>query len=133
MSKNVLFTLCIALVVWSCAKRGHITGGEVDIYPPKILKTTPETFSTTFTAKEIIINLYQHVKLKDLNKQLILTPPLKCRPDTAPYSASKQMKIPLRHTLLPNTTYSFNFGQSIEGDNENNKHRGFKYVFPTGV
>lgn len=132
MSKNVLFTLCIALVVWSCAKRGHITGGEVDIYPPKILKTTPENFSTNFNAKEIIINFDEYVKLKDVNKQLIVSPPLKYRPEITPYSASKQIKIRLRDTLQPNTTYSFNFGQSIEDNNENNKLRSFKYVFSTG-
>src|SRR5690606_32257418 len=132
MSKNVLFTLCIALVVWSCAKRGHITGGEVDIYPPKILKTTPENFSTNFNAKEIIINFDEYVKLKDVNKQLIVSPPLKYRPEITPYSASKQIKIRLRDTLQPNTTYSFNFGQSIEDNNEGNKLRGVKYVFSTG-
>ncbi|MFA7445687.1 MAG: Ig-like domain-containing protein [Flavobacteriaceae bacterium] len=132
MSKNVFFTLCIALVVWSCAKRGHITGGEVDIYPPKILKTTPENFSTNFNAKEIVIVFDEYVKLKDVNKQLIVSPPLKYRPEITPYTASKQIKIRLRDTLQPNTTYSFNFGQSIEDNNESNKLRGFKYVFSTG-
>lgn len=132
MSKNVFFTLCIALVVWSCAKRGSITGGEVDMYPPKIVKTTPENFSTNFNAKEIIINFDEFVKLKDVNKQLIVSPPLKYRPEITPYTASKQIKIRLKDTLQPNTTYSFNFGQSIEDNNEGNKLRGFKYVFSTG-
>lgn len=132
MSKNVFFTLCIVLVLWSCAKRGHITGGEVDLYPPKILKTTPENFSTNFNTKEIVIVFDEYVKLKDINKQLIVSPPLKYRPEITPYTASKQIKIRLRDTLQPNTTYSFNFGQSIEDNNESNKLRGFKYVFSTG-
>lgn len=132
MSKNVFFTLCIALVVLSCARRGYITGGEVDMEPPKVLKTTPENFSTAFNAKEIVINFDEYVKLKDVNKQLIVSPPLKYRPEITPYTASKYIKIRLRDTLLPNTTYSFNFGQSIEDNNEGNKLRGYKYVFSTG-
>src|SRR5690606_1739246 len=91
-----------------------------------------ENFSTNFNAKEIIINFDEFVTLKDVNKQLIVSPPLKYRPEITPYTASKQIKIRLKDTLQPNTTYSCNFGQSIEDNNENNKLRGCKYVFSTG-
>ena len=35
-------------------------------------------------------------------------------------------------SLLENTTYSFNFGESIEDNNEGNKLSDFRYVFSTG-
>ena len=34
-------------------------------------------------------------------------------------------------SLLENTTYSFNFGESIEDNNEGNKLSDFRYVFST--
>lgn len=35
-------------------------------------------------------------------------------------------------SLQANTTYSMNFGESIEDNNEGNPYRQFKYVFSTG-
>src|SRR5690554_7043633 len=131
MSKNVFFTLCIALVVLSCARRGYITGGEVDMEPPKVLKTTPENFSTAFNAKEIVINFDEYVKLKDVNKQLIVSPPLKYRPEITPYTASKYIKIRLRDTLLPNTTYSFNLGKALKTTTKANNLEGINTWFST--
>lgn len=44
-------------------------------------------------------------------------------------SASKFISIKILDTLQPNTTYSFNFGQSITDNNEGNPFSQFKYVF----
>lgn len=132
MSKRILTTVFLAIIFISCAKRGSITGGEKDIYPPKVLQTSPANFSTHFDKKELIIQFDEYVKLKDVNKQLIVSPPLKHRLDITPYNATKQIYIRFRDTLLPNTTYSLNFGQSIEDNNEGNKLQGYRYVFSTG-
>lgn len=131
MYKKILILLILIITI-GCAKRGYITGGEKDILPPTVLKTTPENFSTNFNSKEISIVFDEYVKLKDVSKNLIISPPLKNRPDITPYSASRQIKIRFRDTLQPNTTYSLNFGQSIEDNNEGNKLQGYRYVFSTG-
>ncbi len=132
MSKRVITIIFLAILFIGCAKRGNITGGDQDIYPPKVLHTSPENFSTHFNKKELIIQFDEFVKLKDVNKQLIVSPPLKHRLDISPYNATKQIVIRFRDTLLPNTTYSLNFGQSIEDNNEGNKLQGYRYVFSTG-
>src|SRR5690606_3950919 len=95
-------------------------------------QTSPANFSTHFDKKELIIQFDEYVKLKDVNKQLIVSPPLKHRLDITPYNATKQISIRFRDTLQPNTTYSLNFGQSIEDNNEGNKLQGYRYVFSTG-
>lgn len=132
MFKKIFLIVLTLATLWSCAKRGSITGGEKDIYPPKVLKTYPDNFSTNFNSQEIVIQFDEFVRLKDASKQLIISPPLKNKPEITPYSASKQIKIRLRDTLKPNTTYSLNFGQSIEDNNEANKLQGYRYVFSTG-
>jgi hypothetical protein len=50
----------------------------------------------------------------------------------SPTSATKSISIKIKDTLQANTTYSFNFGQSID-NNEGNPINQFKYVFSTGT
>ncbi|MGB6267752.1 MAG: Ig-like domain-containing protein, partial [Olleya sp.] len=47
-------------------------------------------------------------------------------------SASKYITIKIFDTLKPNTTYAFNFGNSIVDNNEENPFSYYKYVFSTG-
>ena len=44
-------------------------------------------------------------------------------------SASKYIAIKIYDTLQPNTTYAFNFGNSIEDNNEGNPYPFYRYVF----
>ncbi|WP_320813983.1 Ig-like domain-containing protein [Flavobacterium sp.] len=118
----------------SCAKRGTITGGAKDTLAPKIINSFPENYKTNFNGKEIKITFNELIKVKDINKQLIISPPMKRKPIIVPQgSASKFISIKILDTLQDNTTYSFNFGQSIIDNNESNPYSQFKYVFSTGT
>jgi uncharacterized protein (DUF2141 family) len=131
--KLLVLIILMSLAVVSCAKKGSITGGLKDTIPPTIVSSTPKNMSTDFTGKEIRINFSEYIKIKDVNKQLIISPPLKYQPTIVPSgSASKFINITIRDTLQPNTTYSFNFGQSITDNNEGNPYSQFKFVFSTG-
>ena len=134
MLKNQLKYIFILLILLSvgCAKRGTITGGDKDTIAPVLKTSFPKNLSTNFTGKQFQLVFDEYVKVKNANKQLIVSPPLKYAPEISPYTASKTLTVKLRDTLLPNTTYSFNFGQSIEDYNENNPLSQFKYVFSTG-
>ena len=127
----IISVLCICIA--SCAKKGRPSGGEKDIEPPIMLSSTPKNYSTNFSGNDIKILFNEYVKLNDINKQLIISPPLKIKPLISPQSgASKYVKIKIYDTLQPNTTYSFNFGKSIVDNNEGNPYQYFKYVFSTG-
>jgi uncharacterized protein (DUF2141 family) len=129
--KYVLFLLVLAMV--SCAKRGSITGGLKDTLAPVLKMSFPKNFSTNFKGNEIKLTFDEYIKLKDLKKQLIISPPMKNEPLILPTTTSKYLTIKINDTLQPNTTYSFNFGQSIEDNNEGNPYNQFKYVFSTGA
>lgn len=116
----------------SCAKRGNITGGSKDTLAPVLKASFPKNGSVNFKDNEIKLVFDEFVKLKNINKQLIISPPMKRQPEILPYNASKIITIRLKDTLQPNTTYSFNFGQSIEDNNEGNPYSQFKYIFSTG-
>jgi uncharacterized protein (DUF2141 family) len=131
--KILSVVLYLLLVVASCAKRGTITGGDKDISPPKIVSSSPKNLSTNFTTKTIKITFNEYIKIKDLQKQLIVSPLMKTPATILPQGgASKYITIKINDTLQPNTTYSFNFGQSIVDNNEGNPYRQLKYVFSTG-
>ena len=115
-----------------CAKRGSITGGLKDTIAPVLKMSFPKNFNTNFKGDEIKLVFDENIKLKNLNKQLIISPPMKNEPLILPTTASKFITIKIKDTLQPNTTYSFNFGQSIADNNEGNPFNQFKYVFSTG-
>ena len=129
--KYILFLL--VLLMTSCAKRGSITGGLKDTLAPVMTMSFPKNYSANFKAKEIKLTFDEFIKLKDLNKQLIISPPMKYEPLITPTNVSKYISIKILDTLQPNTTYSFNFGQSITDNNEGNPYNQFKYVFSTGT
>ncbi|MCR5861266.1 Ig-like domain-containing protein [Flavobacterium sp. J372] len=90
--------------------------------------------TTNFTGNQIRIDFNEYIKIKDVNKQLIISPPMNTAPDIVPTgSASKYINIKIKDTLQPNTTYAFNFGQSITDNNEGNPYSQFKFVFSTGA
>ncbi len=128
------FFLVLSLLLFTnCAKRGTITGGPKDTLAPVILSSSPENFSTHFKANTIQINFDEFVKLNKVNQQLIISPPMETQPEIIPMGyPSKFIKIKIFDTLKENTTYSFNFGESIQDNNEGNPYSNYKYVFSTG-
>lgn len=134
MKKFIFLLTIIAALFISCAKRGTITGGPKDTIAPVIVKSNPKNYQTNFTGKNIKIDFSEYIKVKDINKQLIISPPMEKSPTVVPQgSASKFISITLNEELKPNTTYSFNFGQSITDYNEGIPYSQFKYVFSTGA
>ena len=130
---NLGFLVVVSMILLHCANRGTTTGGDKDEIPPVIVKSTPENFSINFDAQEIEIEFDEYVKLKNLQKQLIISPPMKIEPEITPVgTASKVITIKIFDTLQPNTTYAFNFGESIADNNEGNLFPYYKYVFSTG-
>ena len=134
MGKSILkysVALCL-LVLVSCAKRGSITGGAKDTIAPVLTASFPKNFSTEFKGNTVKLTFNEFIKLKDLRKQLIISPPMKNEPLILPITPSKIITIKINDTLQDNTTYSFNFGQSMADNNEGNPLNQFKYVFSTG-
>lgn len=127
------FTFFIALAFYQCARKGTPTGGPKDETPPVLLKAEPENMTINFKAQKIRLYFDELVKLNDVQEQLIVSPPLKYQPVLTPQGgANKFIEITIKDTLLENTTYTLNFGQSIVDNNEGNPNSFLTYVFSTG-
>ena len=128
----IYFSISI-VILSNCARTGRPEGGPKDEDAPLFVTSNPPYETINFDRKEIELNFNEFVKLKDLNKQLIVSPPLKNPLLVTPQgSASKFLNLKILDTLNENTTYIINFGNAIEDNNEGNKLESFKYVFSTG-
>ena len=56
------------------------TGGDKDILPPVILNATPENYQKNFTAKKIVLTFNEFVQLKDVQKQVMISPHMNPEP-----------------------------------------------------
>lgn len=130
---SYFFLLLSTAVFVQCARRGRPTGGERDKTPPVLVKATPENKSTRFSGNTFTLKFDEYVQLKEAEKQLVVSPPLKYPLELKPkLAANKTVEVTILDTLNPNTTYAFNFGQSIVDYNEGNPYDFFRYIFSTG-
>ena len=129
-----LFLSVILIFITNCARTGRPEGGPKDEEAPLFITANPPYESVKFDKKEIKIDFNEFITLKDLNKQLVVSPPMKNPPLISPQGTpSKFIKIEIIDTLKLNTTYIFNFGNAVQDHNEGNKLENFKYVFSTGT
>lgn len=128
-----LFILFTILLYVNCARTGRPDGGPKDEEAPLFVTANPPYETVNFNEKVVKIEFNEFIKLKNINKQFVVSPPMKNPPLITPQgTASKSIKIEILDTLQPNATYIFNFGNAVEDNNEGNKLENFKYVFSTG-
>ncbi len=132
---RIFFHFALLFLIMSCARRSSPTGGPKDSIPPELLRAYPKMNSTFFDKDEIELVFDEYIKIKDLGRQLIISPPIeksyyKIKPPES--VVSKKIEIELLDSLDENTTYTFNFGNSIADNNEDNLLPFFYYAFSTG-
>ena len=133
ISKHIIFIFVVILLTSNCARKGRPNGGLKDSLAPVMVTANPPYKSIHFKSKKIKLSFDEYITLDKLNQQLVISPPLKYFPTITPQgSPSKEITIKLTDTLKENTTYIFNFGNSIKDNNEGNLLKSFNYVFSTG-
>ncbi|CAL2080990.1 Ig-like domain-containing protein [Tenacibaculum sp. 190524A05c] len=131
--KYSLFLFSLGLVIQSCARKGTPGGGPKDEDAPIMVVAKPAHESLNFNEDEIRIYFDEYIVLRELTKKLIISPPFKTPALITPQGTpSKYIDIKILDTLKKNTTYTFNFGDAVQDNNEGNKLDNFRYVFSTG-
>lgn len=123
------------MLFFSCATVGSPVGGAKDTIPPQVVSTNIDSSRVNVPRdiKELRIDFDEYIALKDINKQLIISPPLKKMTKILPSGmANKYLLIKWEDTLQANTTYNFNFGNAIVDNNENNPLKYYNFAFSTG-
>jgi hypothetical protein len=133
--KKILFLFLFSLLLISCARVSSPVGGVKDTISPKVIGSNIDTLRVNVPRdiKELRIDFDEYITLKEINKQLIISPPLKKMTKIIPSGmANKYLLIKWEDTLLANTTYNFNFGNAIVDNNESNALKYYNFVFSTG-
>lgn len=130
-NKQLFLLIATLVVLYSCANRGQgPQGGPKDKTPPKVVKSIPADKSTNVSKNQVEIDFDESINLKDISKNVIISPPQRINPDIKAYG--KKLTVQLADTLIPNTTYSINFGEAIEDMTEGNKLKNYVFSFSTG-
>jgi len=136
MRNFVLFLALIAgfyaIVTFNsgCAQISAPTGGAIDSLPPRLIKASPPENTVRFTGSKVTLSFNEYIDLQEAQANVIISPLQKKIPTIA--GNLKSISIKFKDTLLPNTTYSINFGNAIKDVHEGNVLKNFTYVFSTG-
>jgi uncharacterized protein (DUF2141 family) len=128
------FLFLTVISTYQCARKSTPTGGLKDTLPPVMINASPKMNTVFFDKEKITITFDEFIKLNDITKQLIISPPMefsqyKIKPQG---TVSKKIQIELLDSLQDHTTYTFNFGESIVDNNEGNLLPFFTYALSTG-
>lgn len=117
------------LTVLSCAVIKSPTGGEKDISPPQVVSVKPLMASLNYHKSSVDIRFDEFIESKDFAKEILVSPKIKTL--KSKYTG-KGVKLSWDEQLKPNTTYNFQFLNSIVDYNEKNILAGYQFTFSTG-
>lgn len=125
------FVIALMVLLWvGCAKQGYPSGGPKDLNAPVKVGCTPDNGSKNFSSKEFFIEFDEYVVLKDADNNILVSPPMKLKPVFA--TKGRGVMVTIKDSLLPNTTYLFQFKNAIADFTEGNLLPNLEYVFSTG-
>ena len=128
--KYLFFSVISCCFLCQCATMQSPTGGEKDVFAPIVLSTKPIQGATNVNPTSIEIQFDEYFKLKNLQSELLISPPIETKPII--YQKGKSLFITLLDSLNENSTYTFNFGKGIADYHEGNVLKDFALVFSTG-
>lgn len=125
-----IFIIIAAAVMYSCANIGNPSGGPIDKTPPIFMRSNPTPNAVNVKNRKIEIFFDEIVTLKDPSTKIIVSPAQTEMPRMS--ALGRKVTVELVDSLLPNTTYTIDFSNSIQDNNEGNAIDNFAFAFSTG-
>lgn len=124
-----IFIIIAAAVMYSCANIGNPSGGPIDKTPPIFMRSNPTPNAVNVKDRKIEIFFDEIVTLKDPSTKIIVSPAQTEMPRMS--ALGRKVTVELVDSLLPNTTYTIDFSNSIQDNNEGNAIDNFAFAFST--
>lgn len=127
---KISFYFFVIIFFLSCAIQVPPSGGQIDLIPPTIISTYPQTNSTNFSDNKIIVAFSEYVDKQSVENSFSIFPQIQ----NIEFEWNEtEITIFLQEELLPNTTYIVNFGTEIfDIRNKNKLENSFSFAFSTG-
>ena len=122
--------LVLVLSIYSCANMSRPGGGPRDETPPVFVKSTPAPGALNVSKQRVEIEFDEIIQVESPGEKVIVSPPQKDMPEIR--ALGRKVTVELKDSLLPNTTYTIDFSNSIVDNNEKNPLYSFAYSFSTG-
>ncbi|GAP72551.1 hypothetical protein SAMD00024442_35_19 [Candidatus Symbiothrix dinenymphae] len=126
----VVVGLLLGCGCYACASMAAPEGGDYDYDPPRFVGAVPAQGGVHVDKRKILLSFDEYITLEKPNEKVIITPPQQKMPVTKAFG--KNISVELKDSLIPNTTYTFDFTDAIADNNEKNVLNGFTYAFSTG-
>lgn len=127
----ILWISSLTVQTTGCANIVPPGGGPRDSLPPVLVSSTPKDSATFVKDQKITIIFDEFIELKNAREKVLYSPFPTKDPDID--SKLKTITIRLKDSLLPNTTYTIDFGDAVVDLNEGNILKNFRYAFSTGA
>jgi len=127
---KIILALYLAPSMISCANIVPPGGGPRDSIPPYPVLSNPKDSAINIQPKEIVIGFNEYITTTNLQENVVVSPSMKSNPLIE--SNLNKIRIRIKDSLMPNTTYSIQFGNAIRDVNEGNIAQNYTYVFSTG-
>lgn len=121
----------IVLALYSCANIGNPGGGQIDKTPPIFLRSNPAPNALNADRQKIELFFDEIVTLKDPATKIIVSPAQEEMPRLS--ASGRKITVELIDSLLPNTTYTIDFSNAVQDNNEGNPLENFAFAFSTGA
>lgn len=128
--RHISLLILTVLLVAGCAKMGQPDGGWYDEEPPYVIGSTPGDKATGVTTNKVNIFFNEFIKLENANEKVVISPPQLEMPEIV--AGGRRIKVELKDSLKPNTTYTIDFSDAISDNNEGNPLGNYTYTFSTG-
>ena len=119
-----------ACLLYSCATIGSPSGGAIDKDPPIFVGSNPAPNTLNFKGNKVELNFDEVVTLVDQSEKVMYSPVPRETPRLT--VLGRKVLVEFRDTMKPGTTYSIDFANCIQDNNENNPIENFAFAFSTG-
>ncbi len=123
-----VFMAALVSLLAGCANIGNPSGGPRGD-PPRLVSANPPPGSLGVNRTKMVLQFDELVNVKDAFSKVVVSPTSR----SVPRVSSLGRKVTVEFdSLAPNTTYTVDFADAIEDNNEANALQGFTYTFSTG-
>lgn len=128
--KNLLLCLLALLLMAACASIGNPDGGRFDETPPRVVGSSPADGAVNVSKRKVQILFDEYIKLEKASEKVVISPP-QIEPANV-RADGKRVKVDFYDSLHANTTYTIDFSDAIEDNNEGNPMGQYTFSFSTG-
>ena len=128
--KNLLLCLLALLLTAACASIGNPDGGRFDETPPRVVGSSPADGAVNVSKRKVQILFDEYIKLEKASEKVVISPP-QIEPANV-RADGKRVKVDFYDYLRANTTYTIDFSDAIEDNNEGNPMGQYTFSFSTG-